>query len=199
MATRLYNHFLHALVLGSAMITLGGASATGHCPPFGPVFPASTSPSKSPDVQNAIVSIVEDFDNMTSEFEFSAVSIGVRSIHENLPLILKQYTPPVLSPGATTKVDPDTVFRIGSSTKLFTMLAILKLPGISLDDPILKYLPELSSMARSVGAPGFLAPAWDDITLGSLASHLSGIGVDCELSDLQTIRMNKLTTLCSCH
>ena len=46
-------------------------------------------------------------------------------------------------------VDADTVFRIGSITKTFTSLAILKLRDagkLSLDEPITRTLPELAAL-----------------------------------------------------
>lgn len=60
------------------------------------------------------------------------------------------------------------------------MLAVLKLPGVSLDDRVTKYVPELRDMAvNTPDLDSFPVPAWDDVTLGALASHLGGIGVDC--------------------
>jgi len=62
-------------------------------------------------------------------------------------------------------VTPETVFRIGSTTKTFTAAAILKLAesgALGLDDPIAKYYP---------AAP----PAWSGITLRNLLNHTSGI------------------------
>ena len=60
---------------------------------------------------------------------------------------------------------PDTVFRIGSITKQFTAAAILKLAGagsLSLDDPAIRYLPELP-------------PAWAPMTIRMLLNHSSGL------------------------
>jgi len=60
---------------------------------------------------------------------------------------------------------PETVFRIGSTTKTFTATAVLQLAdkgALRLDDPIAKYYPN---------AP----PAWSAITLRNLLNHTSGI------------------------
>jgi len=60
---------------------------------------------------------------------------------------------------------PQTVFRIGSTTKTFTAAAILRLAErgqLKLDDPIAKYYP---------AAP----TAWAAITLRELLTHSSGI------------------------
>lgn len=60
---------------------------------------------------------------------------------------------------------PDTLFRIGSITKQFTAAAILKLAeagSLSLDDPAIRYLPELP-------------PAWAPMTIRMLLNHSSGL------------------------
>lgn len=89
------------------------------------------------------------------------------------------------------QVDENTVFRIGSTSKLWTMLLLLIENGpASLDDPIARYIPELrqavfelsrnSTMARD----GIDFTKWNEVTLGELASHLSGIARDCECHSL---------------
>ena len=68
-------------------------------------------------------------------------------------------------------VDADTVYRIGSITKTFTGLALLKLRDegkLSLDEPATRYLPELAA----VRYPTRDAPP---ITLRHLLTHASGL------------------------
>ncbi|WP_019905408.1 serine hydrolase [Methylobacterium sp. 77] len=60
---------------------------------------------------------------------------------------------------------PETLFRIGSITKQFTAAAILKLAeagSLSLDDPVIRRLPELP-------------PAWAPMTIRMLLNHSSGL------------------------
>lgn len=62
-------------------------------------------------------------------------------------------------------VRPEHVFRIGSTTKLFTASAVMMLVDegkLALDAPVGRYLPD---------AP----PHWDKITIAHLLSHTSGI------------------------
>jgi CubicO group peptidase (beta-lactamase class C family) len=65
----------------------------------------------------------------------------------------------------SARVDPDTVFAIGSATKQFTCLAVAQLISggrMSLDDSIRRYVPEL--------------PEFDDpIAIRHLLNHTSGI------------------------
>ena len=71
-------------------------------------------------------------------------------------------------------VTPDTVFRIASMTKSFTVLAILKLRDegkLSLEDPVSKWLPEFAHMEL---------PTHDTapIRIRQLLSHSAGFPED---------------------
>ncbi|KAL2169482.1 hypothetical protein VTG60DRAFT_6026 [Thermothelomyces hinnuleus] len=121
---------------------------------------------------------------MTAAYNSSAVAIGVKAIHERDFIFSYTYTPPTKNTQGMQEVDLDTVFRLGSLTKIFAPLALSKL-GVSLDDPITKYVPEfraLKSQARE-GNPVWTVE-WDDVTLGSLASHMAGIPSDLVITDI---------------
>ena len=60
---------------------------------------------------------------------------------------------------------PEMIYRIGSITKSFTALAILQLEAqkkLSVQDPVVKYVPEVPK-------------AWQSITIQQLLTHVSGI------------------------
>lgn len=147
------------------------------CPPLGAVFPAPQSPGESPLVKKAAAALKDNLDaRITTKFNSSGLSIGVKSIHEDDPLFTYYFTPP--NPGeGSDKVDEDTVFRIASGSKLITALAVRVNDKINLQASVLKYLPELN---KTAGNDDILSLKWEDITVGSLASHLSGVGVDSE-------------------
>jgi len=68
------------------------------------------------------------------------------------------------------KVDENTIFHWASITKTFTGIAIMQLRDrgrLSLDDPIVKYLPELRMVHDTFGSV-------DDITLRMLMQHSAG-------------------------
>jgi CubicO group peptidase (beta-lactamase class C family) len=68
-------------------------------------------------------------------------------------------------------VGADTIFRIGSITKVFTGMALLALRDegrIGLDDPVTRYVPELGSAVY----PTLDSPV---ITLRNLVTHTSGL------------------------
>ncbi|MBX7174237.1 MAG: serine hydrolase [Pyrinomonadaceae bacterium] len=72
------------------------------------------------------------------------------------------------NPAAKTPITPDTVFRVGSVSKLFTDLAIMQLVEkgkLDLDAPITKYLPDFKPQN----------PFKKPITLRQLMSHRAGL------------------------
>lgn len=79
---------------------------------------------------------------------------------------------------ATKKaVDSETLFELGSNSKAFTGLAILKLEQeglISLDDPVRKYLPWLKMKYKGGYGTGKI-DGYVDIKLSQLLHHTSGI------------------------
>lgn len=67
---------------------------------------------------------------------------------------------------------PDTLFQIGSLTKMYTATLVMQLVdegALSLDDPVTRHLPEL----RLLGDPDL-----SDVTIRSLVTHTSGIEGD---------------------
>jgi CubicO group peptidase (beta-lactamase class C family) len=67
-------------------------------------------------------------------------------------------------------VDDDTIFHWASVTKTFTGIAIMQLRDrgkLSLDDPIVKYVPELNAVHNPYGK-------MSDITIRQLMSHTAG-------------------------
>lgn len=174
---------VHMLSIGSLLPQAVLGDLDGHCPPLGPVLPAPTSPSANSAVQSAVAGFSETFTSITGSFASSAVSLSVRSIHERgAGLLDLHHTPPDRRAGSTASVDGNTVYRVGSVSKVFTVLGILRI-GIRFDDPVTLYLPELRGLGAADGMNNDIsAVAWDDITIGALASHMSGIGLDCTYS-----------------
>ncbi|KIM47767.1 hypothetical protein M413DRAFT_6978 [Hebeloma cylindrosporum] len=92
----------------------------------------------------------------------------------------------------TYPVDRDSIYRIASITKMFTVLETLILRergSLNWDDPAEKYLPEFKPppygwSALFDGAQHEIAEERPRITLRQLASHLAGIGRDLPGVDL---------------
>ncbi|KAF7562637.1 hypothetical protein G7046_g1473 [Stylonectria norvegica] len=161
------------------LVNVSFAALEGHCPPLGPVLPAPTAPGSHEAVQSAAVDLKSIIDNITASFNGSALAVGVKSTHESEALFDYAYTPPNVDPRGVQKVDSNTVFRLASLSKVFPVLVLLKLHGVSLDDSITDYLPELYELNEQARAQNAIwTVKWDDITLGALASHLGGIAAD---------------------
>jgi serine-type D-Ala-D-Ala carboxypeptidase/endopeptidase len=74
-----------------------------------------------------------------------------------------------LANGDSRTLDGDTIFEIGSITKVFTSLLLADMVNrreVALDDPAAKYLPELVQMPERSGK---------SITLHDLSTHTSGL------------------------
>jgi CubicO group peptidase (beta-lactamase class C family) len=76
------------------------------------------------------------------------------------------YTAPLRNNSGVDKVDGDTVYRVASVTKVFTVLAIWLEERMNLDDLIGKYVKELD------------IPGWEDVTLRLLTSQMAAIPRD---------------------
>lgn len=122
-----------------------------------------------------------EFDGGTTSF-----SIEFFSAHDRQPLLVHHHTAPslVLEAGADV-VGPDSIYRIASITKLVTVFTFLAVVGDArFNDPITRYVPELRDAAHKSDAALHAIDdiAWDDVTIGGLASHMASIPRDCPLS-----------------
>jgi CubicO group peptidase (beta-lactamase class C family) len=165
------------------LLLTGGvlAAKNYHCPPIGPVLPAPTSPSSHQNVKNAIEAITETIKAYSSLLHSSAVSVGVTSIYEDKPLLDFHHTPENLDPRGVSKIDADSVYRIGSISKAYTTLAALKLKRVGMHDPVTKYVPELRKLNKQQSEKNAITTVdWDKVSLQALASHMGGMPADCE-------------------
>ncbi|KAI1446504.1 beta-lactamase/transpeptidase-like protein [Annulohypoxylon stygium] len=175
------------LIAALATSSIAQAALDGHCPPLGPVLPAPTNPAAHGSVKSAVHNIWDDFQNFTAEFGSTGLSIAVKSIHEASPLLELHHTPPVLNPNGTTVIDSQTVYRLGSISKLFAVLSILQQNQIKMDDLVTQYVPELLELKGETDESNDITTVrWEEVTLGALASHMSGIGADL-VNDLASI------------
>ncbi|KAI5861567.1 beta-lactamase/transpeptidase-like protein [Durotheca rogersii] len=155
---------------------LGTAVASPTCPIDGPAFPKPLRPSQNEAIKTAVATLQDIFANITAAAQDYSLSVQVFSAHEPEPLFSLSHTAPNLdqtTPGVKT-VDENTVFRLGSLTKIYTIYAFIINAGDRLwNEPITKYVPELQALANRSDPVNNVA--WDDITLGGLATQLTGI------------------------
>lgn len=165
---------------------------TSLCPLLGPDFPPPRNISQNPGFRGAINSFSNTIQQVLStsggdssygqlDSTNNTFSINIFSTLSDDPLYKYHYTAPRFSNGSigAKTVDGDTVFRVGSISKLITVFALLIEKGdANLNDPVTKYVPELRN-APNTGTVNSVQ--WNDVTLGALASHMSGIGRECKL------------------
>jgi CubicO group peptidase (beta-lactamase class C family) len=181
----MFDFFRIVLVLACFLSPSHGAT---NCPLMGPIFPKPQNLSSSATIQAAIkdltaVFAARDADNSTGGFT-NSYSVQVFSANDigSTPLFQHYHTAQNLSSfnsTGVTQVDADTVFRIGSLTKIFTIYTFLVEAGdIHFNSPITDYVPELAALVRNSSANAIKRVAWEDITIGELASHMAGIASD---------------------
>lgn len=156
-------------------------------PLIGPVFSPPKSLSSSNTLQAAIANLAHLLQQTISTSKTSygpfdsantSYSVEIFSTHESTPLFTSHFTAPALATAqyGVKSVDSNTVFRIGSLTKLFTIHTFLIEAGdVKFNDPITKYVPELLEAAEAMNATedSLDYVAWDDVTLGELASQMA--------------------------
>ncbi|OTA84497.1 hypothetical protein M434DRAFT_83248 [Hypoxylon sp. CO27-5] len=146
------------------------------CPLDGPAFPKPLRLSENEAVKNAVATLKDIFENVTSVAQNYSMSIQAFSANDPAPLFSLSHTAPNLASMNTTgvrTVDENTVFRLGSLTKIYTIYSFLINAGDKYwNEPITKYVPELQELANRSDPVNYVA--WDDITLGGLATQLTG-------------------------
>ena len=162
------------------LVHLLTALVSSRCFNPGPAFPPPNLKPNNPILRH----VLKQLDNTLSrghnfpETESqpnTSYAISITSPTQNL------YTHHHLGQHAKTSaniktVNSDSVFRIGSISKVLTVLGLLKQEEagrLNLQDPITNFVPELAvSEDESSKAD---APRWSDITLAYLSSQLSGL------------------------
>jgi hypothetical protein len=142
----------------ASLLLFGHASS--RCPPTGPVLP---SPFNLDRLNlSHLTGTLNDLSNNSSRWNTSATSLAIEITSLSSTFFKHHYTAPLRNHSGVEKVASDTVFRIASVTKVFTVLAVLLEKGIRMDDPISKFVPEMKGKK------------WEEVTVGMLTSQLSG-------------------------
>ncbi len=157
-----------------------------NCPILGPAYPAVTDPASSSVLRQAKAASDEALTFALSSGELDAngtsFSIRVFSPHVEEPIYEYHHTASTSNNGSSRrKVGPATLYRIGSISKLVAVYAILsKLSDRYWDEPVTKYVQELAAAAADPRDNAVDNVQWSEVTLGALASQMSGIGRDCK-------------------
>jgi CubicO group peptidase (beta-lactamase class C family) len=160
--------------------TLGAAQ---NCPLHGPAYPAPTDVA-SP----AFVAAKAKWDEALAshpQVNKTAISFAVEfySAGKDGGTIHRSFNTADHQKGKVD-VGPDTLFRVHSISKVITVYAILSKLGYKhWHDPVTKWVPELVKD----GNDPISDVDWDEVTLGSLASSMSGISRSCTTFPRRTI------------
>ena len=169
-------------------IVIRFASAYSHCYIPSRPYPAPVlRPSDDPLISllkelNAEIDVEgwSDGPCFSHPFDANITSFAVEITSAEQSLWGHYHTAPFLgnyTDSEPTPVNANTAFRIASISKIFTVLAMLlkeKAGHLNMRDSIMKYIPDLAQDEDDDGT------RWEDITLESLASQLSGIPRECE-------------------
>jgi CubicO group peptidase (beta-lactamase class C family) len=170
-------------------------AAIPNCALTGAEFPPPQTLSRHPEWQQALEVIRTRFDYIdgggTGDIDGISYSVQIFSTNPGGELLGERHrTSPNLTKdtAGVKQVDGNTVYRLGSVSKVFAVLAWLaELGDVHWTEPVTKYIPELANLSAQAASKPFNAvrdTSWDDITIGALASQISGLGRDCKFPAL---------------
>lgn len=182
---------MHFFLSISILAFTVSATKPAYCPLLGPVFPSIDSFSHTREAVTVAKQIEAKLEQASRNGNLTnSVSLQIFSSEDRKSFFKFSHSASVTTNAThgVRKVTEDSVFRIASNSKLWTMyLLMIKTHGDALNHPVTKYVPalknaskhlELNATERNYGAE---YARWDQITVGELASHLAGITRDCEL------------------
>lgn len=162
------------------------ASNLRACPLLGQQYPSPVQLSSNSEFQAATKQIENALlsSSKTYMLNETSLSIGMFSTSEEGLLYQYHHTDALLanSSQGSRKVDADSIYRIGSISKLLTMYMFLVSDGDRhFNDPIAEHVPALLKAGPEWNT---VTPEWNDITIGDLAGQMAGLARDFGLADL---------------
>ncbi|KAJ5138870.1 uncharacterized protein N7515_003718 [Penicillium bovifimosum] len=177
------------MLLGSLALVARAQKPIG-CPILGPAYPAPTGLSQDPvflsKAEELTAQLNEAIENGTLPFISAAAQIF--SGDEDDAAYGFYLTDEIVKTGSVgvREVDENTIFRIGSVSKLWTMFLYMTLNGTRyFHEPVANYVPELRVKYNATQAVNDIDHvSWSEVTIGELASHQAGIARDYAFGDL---------------
>lgn len=156
------------------------------CPPGGPLLPRPTDLSRSQIVKDATADLTRALDSAIdgktkAGFPVDNTSFSIALVSpfdqvardEDSSFIWTYHHLGKNNVNGTKNLDNDSQYLIGSISKVFTDLLLLK-SDVDLSDPVTKYLPDLAKEGSPI--------QWSNITLSALSNHLAGIPSNLRMS-----------------
>lgn len=171
--------------------------AIPNCPIFGAEFPAPKRLIEHPRWQQALVNLTNAFDTLDANVTGDDLSYSVQIFSTDYggKILADRYrTAATLDPQTegVKEVGPDTVYRIGSVSKIFTVLAFLAEVGDThWNSPITAFVPELARYSAQIATQpidNVRRTDWEDITIGALVAQVSGVGRDCKQAKARLVQ-----------
>lgn len=180
-STRFFTTLTAACLTG--IITVCDAQTSPNCLLLGPAFPIPGNVlHRSSAVPDAAAILSQTIDGLLQDGTLDAnnVSFYISAFSTNESVFNYSHAAPGLNGSLTAGVlDENTVFRIGSVSKLLTVYTLLSEVGMAhMNDPVTKWVPELAKV--SGGGNPVNNVQWDEVTIGALASQMAGLSRDCE-------------------
>lgn len=158
------------------------------CPYNGQLFPPPTDAGNAPAILAAQSALRAQLDSLTQSGDgvvalnstFFSVAVFSAADTEDGPFFDYHFSVPGME-NATggRELDNESLYRIGSVTKMLTVYALLAARGDrDFGRPITEFLPDLEQGADEEDELARIQ--WEDITVEALASQISGIPRDCE-------------------
>lgn len=172
----LRNKFVFSALAAINVKVFASTSPTENCPNLGPAFVHDFDLKKTKAFQTAEAAFPDVLETLFSAGAISknttTFSIDVFSTTTNESVYSYHHIAPennaTLPAG---RVDDESIYRIGSVSKLYTAYAILAAAGIKvMDRPVTDYIPEL------LGGSSPNTIDWEEVTIGALMSQQGGIG-----------------------
>lgn len=154
-----------------------------------PVDLSSDKSAVSAAWKNATASLEKTLKSANSTLGIQNVtfSLGLFSLNDPSASKLQfHYTSPEIAASTgTKKVDGDSIYKVASITKVFTVLAgLLNLKPTDWDRSVADIFPTLGDYAKKNANDPISTIQWNEVTLNNLASHQAGLPASPLISDL---------------
>ncbi len=147
------------------------------CRLLGVEFQTPINLSENSIVQNAastlLATINEAKNGGVIDSNATSFSVEIFSSQETTSLFAFHHSSPGLNSSVGVKiVDSNSIYRLGSISKPFTIyLLLIKSGDIYFHDLITKFVPELLAASQSASDDGLDYVDWSSVTIGNLASR----------------------------
>ncbi|KAL4799805.1 beta-lactamase/transpeptidase-like protein [Aspergillus venezuelensis] len=171
---------------------LSSALSFTPCPLLCPAYPPFTLDISDKTITSALDALIREFNTLVATstgshgdvspnttFSIALFSVDAGNAQDQPFFWQYHHTAPALNQSAAGSrvANEDSIYHIGGVTEVFTVWSLLLSAGDQvLNDPVTKYLPELVHNPRILMTIDHVS--WDDVTVGELASHMSGIPRD---------------------